>query len=917
MNQNPLLELRELGQSIWLDFIRKGMFTSGEFQSFISKDGVLGVTSNPSIFEKAIVGSHDYDEAIHASALEGKTAEEIYQRLTILDIQKAADLFHPTFEKTKGGDGFVSLEVSPHLAHDTEGTMIEARKLWKDVSRPNVLIKVPGTTEGIPAIKQLIGEGININITLLFSLDRYEEIAEAYISGLESRLRDGKSLTGIASVASFFLSRIDVAVDPLLPAQSALRGQTAIASAKIAYQKYKSIFTSERFQKLKIHGAKTQRLLWASTSTKNPSDSDVKYVEALIGPETVNTLPLETLAAYRDHGDPANRLETGLTEATQHLKRLGEMKIDLKKVTKLLEDEGVQKFNLAFDKLMDALKTKRKTDLGDQNLIPRLTNCGDTIQKRITQLDKENYCRRVWQKDAALWKSDATTQEMIKKSLGWLHIAEKMKEALSDTNAFVQEVQKAGFKHVLHMGMGGSSLAPLVFARTFSSKNGLPLTVLDTTDPETIKKIEESIPLEKTLFIVASKSGTTAEPLAFKDYFYERVKLIKGEKAGENFVAITDPNTPLVRMAKDQKFRRIFLSPSDIGGRYSALTYFGLIPAALMGVNVGEILERAIQSAHSSASCISGKSSPAFVLGAALGEMAQQKRNKITLIVDKPLEALGLWLEQLMAESTGKEGTGLIPIANEPLGPPVVYGEDRLFVYLTVGDTQKNFLSALKEAGQPIVSIEMSDKFDLGQEFFQWEFATALAGSILGINAFDQPNVQESKDITNKLLVRPHDKMADDKPIFTAGALSFYSYEDLNQFLKKAVPGDYIALMAFLTESPATTEILQGIRKKFRDKLKLATTLGYGPRFLHSTGQLHKGGPNTGLFLQLTADDRLDVSIPEKPYTFGAFKQAQAQGDLETLHKHQRRAMRIHLGKDVEKGLRELDAIVNVTLESM
>jgi transaldolase len=367
MTTNPLLKIHEFGQSIWLDFISRGMLTSGQFQALIDDDGILGVTSNPSIFEKAITGSQDYDDAIRKSALKGKTAKDIYECLVIADIIKAADLFQETFEKTGGKDGFVSLEVSPHLAYDTEGTITEARMLWNKVSRPNLLIKVPGTAQGLPAIKQLISEGINVNVTLLFGLDRYCEVVEAYMSGLETRALDGKPIDEITSVASFFLSRIDLKIDPLLAQPSSLRGQTAIASAKLAYQKYKFYFETERFKNFRKLGAQSQRLLWASTSTKNATDSDVKYVEALIGPDTVNTIPLETLIAYRNHGKPAQRLDTEISEAESLFEKLSESKIDITNVTTQLESEGVKKFSTAFDKLMASLEEKRKRIVSDAN----------------------------------------------------------------------------------------------------------------------------------------------------------------------------------------------------------------------------------------------------------------------------------------------------------------------------------------------------------------------------------------------------------------------------------------------------------------------------------------------------------------------------------------------------------------------
>jgi transaldolase len=371
MKENPLLKLATFGQSIWLDYIRRQMIDSGELQKLIDDDGLKGVTSNPAIFEKAIAGSPDYDAAIRTLAQAGKSVAEIYQNLTVEDVQRAADLFRPLYDRVKGKDGFISLEVNPHLAHDTQGTIAEARHLWQAVGRPNVLIKVPATQEGLPAIRQLISEGINVNVTLLFGLPRYREVAEAYISGLEARLAQGKPLNPVASVASFFLSRIDVLLDPKLEAMAAaggpqapgakeLIGQVAIASAKVAYTIYREIFGSERFKKLAQQGARPQRLLWASTSTKNPAYSDVKYVEPLIGPNTVNTLPVETLEAYRDHGNPATRLTEEVDRAAACLQRLPELGLDLNHATQQLEDEGVEKFNQPFDSLLGTLEGKRR-----------------------------------------------------------------------------------------------------------------------------------------------------------------------------------------------------------------------------------------------------------------------------------------------------------------------------------------------------------------------------------------------------------------------------------------------------------------------------------------------------------------------------------------------------------------------------
>ncbi len=931
MNKNPLIGLETFKQSVWLDYLRRNAIDNGEIQGLIDQDGVSGLTSNPSIFEKAIAGSHDYDNDIRTLALEDKSIAEIYQTLTVADIQRAADLFRPIYDRLEGADGFVSLEVSPKLAHDTAGTIAEARKLWAAVNRPNLLVKVPGTREGLPVIQQLIGEGINVNVTLLFGLPRYREVTEVYLVGLETLAAHGKPLNKIASVASFFLSRIDVLIDPMLEKLrlksestaeivAGLHGQVAIASAKVAYQMYQEIFGSARFQKLAKMGAHTQRLLWASTSTKNPEYSDVKYVETLIGKDTINTIPLETLNAYRDHGKPASQLEEGTQEAYKVLEGLRQAGVNLDAETQQLEDEGVTKFSKAFEQLMKALQEKRTASFHEA--VDRQTFAlGDdhkTVQARIADLETAHFSTRLWRKDPALWKSDPKDQAEIRNALGWLHVAEKMEENLGELTAFKNEILHAGFRHVLHMGMGGSSLTPLVFERIFTpSADALPLTVLDSTDPATILKIEKTLPLADTLFIVASKSGTTAEPLAFANYFYQKVKQIKGEHAGDNFCVITDPGTPLVKMAQERAYRKTFLNFADIGGRYSALSYFGLVPAALMGIDVNELLSRALRMMHACASSVPAKESPGLTLGAALGELAvKSKRNKVTFLVPAALSPLGMWLEQLLAESTGKEGTGLLPVAGEPVGKPGVYGPDRVFVHIQMKDKPAHSLEqsiiSLKKAGQPVITIHLDDLLDLGQEFFRWEFATATAGAILGINAFNQPNVQESKDNTNRLLgvVRERGQLPEEKPSLIENPLKLYfdkkaatGPEMFTQFLAQAHPGDYLALMAYIPENPANDKALQEIRIMLQDRLHIATTLGYGPRFLHSTGQFHKGGPNTGLFLQLTADDVTDVPIPGAPYTFGIFKQAQALGDMEALQKHNRRVGRVHLGSDVYQGL--------------
>jgi glucose-6-phosphate isomerase len=549
-------------------------------------------------------------------------------------------------------------------------------------------------------------------------------------------------------------------------------------------------------------------------------------------------------------------------------------------------------------------------------------------EERIGLLERDHFNIRLWSKDPSLWKTNPDQQQLIRNRLGWLTVAGEMRGKLKGLSDFAADLRASGFVHVVHMGMGGSAMTPLVSQRTFpTGEKGLKLTVLDTTDPATILAIERNVPLADTLFIEASKSGTTAESRAFGEYFYARMRAVKGGRAGENMAVITDPDTVLLKLGQERSYRGLFANFPDVGGRFSALTYFGLVPAALMGLDVGEILARVERRAHDSASRTRVGEDSGLVLGVAMGEMARCGRDKATFVMPEPLSALGLWLEQLLAESLGKEGTGLVPVTGESMGNPSVYGEDRFFVYIRLKDqidkTLEKGVERLREYGHPVVTITLEDTFDLGAEFFRWELATATVGAIMGVNAFDEPNVQESKDNTNRLLkeFQDHGRLFEEEPSLLQGSLALYTQEHdstlaeaMARFLSQASRGDYISIQAYLTENPATETALNSIRMYLRNQLHLAATLGYGPRFLHSTGQLHKGGPNTGLFIQLTADDPEDVPVPGRPYTFGLLKRAQALGDLEALRKHGRRVVRIHLGAEVNQGLAELEQAVKRAL---
>ncbi len=900
---NPLVELQKFGQSFWYDNINRDLIVSGRLKRMIDEDGLRGMTSNPTIFEKAIGGSTDYDADLRDLVARGLSVPEIYEELAVSDIGAAADLFRPLYDRTKGDDGYVCWEVSPKLAHDTDKTIAEAERLWKKAGRPNVMIKVPATPAGIPAIERLIGAGLNINVTLMFSVATYEQVAEAYIRGLEKLAREGRDVTRTASVASLFVSRVDTAVDKLLEKAGApeeLRGKAAIANSRLLYQRFREIFHGPRFAALRAKGARAQRLLWASTSTKNPKYSDVLYAEALIGPETVDTMPDATIAAFRDHGRVRGTLEGGLEEARRTLDRLAQAGVDMPAVMQQLQDEGVKLFADSFDKLMQTLAEKRAKLLvvaGGSGPDP----LAEAAQKRIEQLVQGDTARRLLERDATLWKDDPATGEKIRNRLGWLASPAQMRGEIGAIQQFAAGAKKDGLAHALLLGMGGSSLCPEVCRNTFGVAPGyLDLRVVDTTDPGAIAACERAVDLSRTLFINASKSGTTVESASLARYFWEKAP------RGEQFIAITDPGTGLDQEGQNRAFRRVFRNPADIGGRYSALSYFGLVPAALIGADVGALLERAEQAARDVRAFGPAEAPGAkagIALGAVLGELAAAGRDKVTFALAPRIADFGNWVEQLLAESTGKEGKGLVPIVGEPLGPPEVYGGDRVFVALLLeGDDNSGTetqLQALERAGHPVYRLMLKDPLDLGAEFFRWEVATAICGAVMKINPFDEPNVTESKDNTTRLL----------KQFEAEGRLPEQAAarpEAVPKLLAQARAGDYVALLAFLHPRPEYVARLQAIRARLRNASRLATTLGFGPRYLHSTGQLHKGGPNKGVFLLLTADDAEDLAIPGRPYTFGILKQAQALGDLEALTRRGRRVLRLHLGRDIAAGLEEL-----------
>jgi transaldolase/glucose-6-phosphate isomerase len=891
---NPnLAELASAGTSPWLDLLRRSLIESGELARMIREDSLLGATANPSIFEKAILGSEDYDDDLREMAREQLDAQAMYERIAVKDVRMACDVFRESYDSHRRGDGFVSLEVAPDIAHDAQGSIQAARDFWVRVDRPNLMIKIPGTVEGAKAIQEAIYEGININVTLLFSIDAYERVAEAYLRGLERRLAENKPLN-VSSVASFFVSRVDSAVDRQLEqlGREDLSGRAAIANARVAYRSFQRIFSGPRWAALHHAGAQVQRPLWASTGVKNPRYADTMYVEELVGPHTVNTMPLQTLMAMGDHGRVHGPTATHDPEAD--IEALRGAGIDLQRVTDQLLVDGIEQFEEAMTRLLAGIEEQRQAVITgkpatiEARLPPELA---ETVAQRITRATGESVAQRIWRKDPSLWGGEPGTPE-IEDRLGWLTVADTMLEHASDLDAFARELRQQGYTDAVLLGMGGSSLGPEVIRRSFGEvPDGLRLTVLDSTHPEVVLAVEESVDIDKTIFIVSSKSGGTIETLSHYHHFRAKAK-------PEQFVVVTDPGSPLEQLAKDDGLRRTFLNPPDIGGRYSVLSYFGLVPAALMGVGVDALLHSCQVGEQNCAHYDSSQNNSGLWLGAVLGELALRGRDKLTFVVSPPIESFGLWVEQLVAESTGKRGRGILPVAGEPLGDPSDYGSDRVFVHLRNEEQPAQELDEavgrLADAGHPALTVATHGPVDLGRIFFLAEFATAVAGWALEINAFDQPNVQEAKDATKRVL-----------DAGSLPAIQSAGDEALGALLD-AEPPHYVAVMGYLPFSDELDAAIDELRVAIRAKTGTAVTFGYGPRFLHSTGQLHKGGPPTGRFLQLVDEPARDAEIPGAPYSFKTLIAAQSAGDLETLRAHELPAERVVLEGDPAEAVRAL-----------
>lgn len=903
MTDNAILQAQRLGQSVWYDNIRRDFFASGRFDELL-RNGITGVTSNPTIFEKALASTNEYDAQLAEVWARGASAAEAFEELAVHDIRLAADALRGVYDRTEGRDGFASYELPPELSHDEEGSVREAVRLFGKLARPNVMIKVPATEAGIRAVRRLIGAGVNVNVTLIFSLAAYDSVMEAYLGGLEELAASGGEVGRVASVASFFVSRVDTAVDAQLreaasrgdAAAETLTGKAAVANASAAYARFRAAFGGERFAALERKGARPQRPLWASTSTKDPALSDTLYFDELVGPGTVNTMPDATVEAALDHGRAEVRLDDRATGAKGTLTALASAGVDMEAVTAKLLADGVEAFAASYRAVMATIERKcaglPQPIAGGADAAPmagaemRLGEHEAAFAEALARLDAERVVERVWAKDHTLWNPDPA--EIVDR-LGWLRVADAMRPCLAELEAFAAEVKAAGYGKAVLLAMGGSAFAPELYRSVFGCAEGCPdFEMLDSTTPGRVREVIGDLDPARTLFIVSSKSGGTVEVVSFYRHFRALADAALGrERAGANFIAITDAGTALERMAREEGFRRAFLNPADIGGRFSGQSLFGLVPAAVIGMDVGRFTA-SVDSMRLHCEQPRAAENPGARLGAALAALAECGADKVELVTSPSLEALGLWTEQLLAESLGKDGKGVVPIAGEPPVAPHVYNADRLFAYIRLAGDDNGAaderVDALAAAGKPVVRLGLEDAYDLGGELYRWEFATAIAGALLGVHPFDQPNVQEAKDIASAAVEAYEQTGALPDPGETPNA---------EALLRLIEQGDYVAFQVYQPQSAELDAALDRARRAVVERFGAAAAAGYGPRYLHSTGQLHKAGPNTGVFFQVVGGDDADLPIPGRGYSFGVLARAQADGDLRSLLQRGRRAARI------------------------
>ena len=895
---NPILLVHSLGQSLWLDNIRRDSLDSGELADRVNAGDLRGVTSNPTIFENAILSSDNYSVDLRRFAQAGWTSGRIFDQLAMDDIRVAADIFLPLFEKTNGGDGFVSIEVNPEFADDTSRTIEEARRLWDAVNRPNVMIKIPATLAGLPAIGSSIRAGVNVNATLIFSLGRYIEVMEAYMIGMEERLEDGGSLDHVASVASFFVSRIDTALDEQLQEiiqrgdaegerASSLLGKVAIANSKLAYAQFVATFQGERFQHLAGRGARVQRPLWASTSTKNLEYPDTYYVDHLIGPDTINTLPETTLKAFKDHGTPALTLTENISNARSQLQALDDLGISLAEAAERLERQGV---NIFVDSYHSILRTIEEKAGAFQKELVALE---PKLRETLAELDRDEVGKRLWQEDVTLWVERDREKAQVRHWLGWLSEPAELSTGVAELICFAEEALTPEITTLVLLGSGRRIFTAEMLVRILAPSNGFDFHTLSTANPDDIRSIKRKASPEATLYlIVDSSSGEGIEERLLSSFWEQAVRKLK-EQTGDHFVIITNEGSKLQNWAVEQGIQKIYKADDHDDLCCSPFNWTSLLPVALAGVDLHSFVQGGVDMTRACGPLVGVVQNPGLFLGSVLAAAARSGRHKVTLFADPPLEPILKWIEGLLAAGRGREGSEIILIRDEPSGPGEVYGDDRLFVYLRGSGALDRRLHEWVGTGIPVLVLETSTNTEqIGEMLVQWQVGAAIAQHLLSVNPTDHHVVHRNRMEFQHILQRLERKgeLPQADPLWQGDGMELRAASRglkytgggfsgvIDLVLAESQNAGGLGLRLYTPMSQALQVKVRRLRRVLRDQLGVFSLTGWAECDLGSDRGLKEV-----VSLILMVKPRKDEAVPGKTYTFGQLFEGQALSDLAVM----------------------------------
>ncbi len=894
---DPIQSIHSLGQSLWLDSIRRDSLDSGELVDRVAAGELRGGTSNLTVFESAILSSENYSVDLRRFAQAGWTAEKIFDQLTVDDIRAAADAFLPLYEQTNGGDGFVSIDVNPEVADDTNRTIEEARRLWDAVNRPNVMIKIPATLAGLPAIESSIRAGINVNATLIFSLGRYIEVMEAYMIGLEGRLEDGGSLGHVTSVASFLVSPIDIALDEQLKEiiqrgeaegerASSLLGKVAIANSKLAYAQFVATFQGERFQYLATRGARVQRPLWAATSTKNPEYPDTYYVDHLIGSDTVNTLSEATMKACKDHGTPELTLPENISTARSQLQALGDLRISLDAVAEQLERQGVRESAISYRSILGAIKEKAGT------FQKELAALEPKMRETLAELERDEVGKRLRQEDVTLWVERDREKAQVRRWLGWLSEPAKMSTGVAELTRFAEALDPAITSLIL-IGSGGGTFTAEMLVRILASPNGINLHTISAANPDNVRSIKRNIAPEATLYLVVdSSSGDGIEEHLLSTFWEQALRKLE-EQTGDHFVVITKEGSKLHAWAVEQGIHKIIEADNQDDIWLSPFNWTSLLPAALAGADIQSFVQGGVDMTRACGPLVDVAQNPGLFLSSVLAAAFRSGRDKLTLFTDPPLEPILKWIEGLLAAGRGVEESRFILVRDEPPGSGNVYGDDRLFVYLRSSGALDRRLAEWNRADIPVLVLETSTcPESIGKMLVQWQIGAAIAQHLLSVNPTEIDALHRSRAELQHILHRLERKgeLPRADPLwqgdgvqlraaprdlqFTGSGLS----EVVDFILAESQEAGGLGLRFYASMSKTLQGKVRRLRRVLRDQLGLFSLTGSAECDLVSDR-----GLMDIVYLLLMVKPRKDEAIPGKKYSFGQLFEGQALSDLAAM----------------------------------